>query len=341
MYEDLVQHTSGGGATSGAATLERARGGVSAQGLGKRYGDLWALRGLDLDVPPGTILGLLGHNGAGKTTAVRILTTLTAPTEGTAWVAGADVTVDPAAIRRRIGVAAQEATVDGLLSGRANLEMVGRLHHLPKPVARRRADELLERLDLTDAADRLVKTFSGGMRRRIDLAASLVAAPEVLFLDEPTTGLDPHSRNDLWDMLRDLVRDGTTIVLTTQYLDEADRLADDVVVLDHGREVAHGTPDELKARIGNDRIDVTVARAGELPVAADAVRSFGTSEPSFDHDALVLTVPVREGVRLMEIVRALDDAGIDAVDLNRRQATLDDVFLILTSQHAPEPEVQP
>ena len=312
---------------------------MSAEGLAKRYGDLWALRDLDLDVPPGTILGLLGHNGAGKTTAIRILTTLSAPTEGRAWVAGREVAVDPAAIRRRIGVAAQEATVDGLLSGRANLEMVGRLHHLSKPDARRRADELLERLDLTDAADRLDKTFSGGLRRRIDLAASLVASPEVLFLDEPTTGLDPHSRNDLWDMLRDLVRDGTTIVLTTQYLEEADRLADDVVVLDHGRTVAHGTPDELKARIGNDRVDVTVGRADELTVAAEAVRAFATSKPSYDHDGLVVTVPVREGVRLMEIVRALDDAGIDAVDLNRRQATLDDVFLILTSpnQTAPDP----
>ena len=339
MYDAPVQHTSEG-ATSGAATLARPAG-VWAEGLGKQYGDLWALRDLDLEVPPGTVLGLLGHNGAGKTTAIRILTTLTTPSEGRALVAGVDVAVDPSAIRRRIGVAAQEATVDGLLSGRANLEMVGRLHHLPRPVARRRADELLERLDLTDAADRLVKTFSGGMRRRIDLAASLVASPEVLFLDEPTTGLDPHSRNDLWDMLRDLVRDGTTIVLTTQYLDEADRLADDILVLDHGREVAHGTPDQLKARIGNDRVDVTVARADQLALAAEAARPFGTSEPSFDHEGLVVTVPVREGVRLMEIVRVLDDAGIDAVDLNRRQATLDDVFLILTRNHAPGTEVQP
>jgi ABC-2 type transport system ATP-binding protein len=339
MYETAVQHTPAGPAS--LTIPSDRRGGVSAQGIGKRYGDLWALRDLDLEVAPGTVLGLLGHNGAGKTTAIRILTTLSAPTEGRATVAGADVLAEPATVRRRIGVAAQQATVDGLLTARKNLEMVGRLHHLPQPVVRQRADELLERLDLSDAADRLVKTFSGGMRRRIDLAASLVASPEVLFLDEPTTGLDPHSRGDLWNMLRDLVRDGTTIILTTQYLEEADRLADDIVVLDHGREVAHGTPDQLKAQIGNDRVDVTVAAHAELAIAAEATRSFATTDASFDADALVVTVPVREGVRLMEVVRALDDAGIDAVDLNRRQATLDDVFLILTTTHAPESEVQP
>jgi ABC-type multidrug transport system ATPase subunit len=226
------------------------------------------------------------------------------------------------------------------MSGRANLEMVARLHHLPRSVARRRAGELLERLDLADAGDRLVKTYSGGMRRRIDLAASLVGSPEVLFLDEPTTGLDPQSRNDLWDMLRDLVRDGTTVILTTQYLEEADRLADDIVVLDHGREVAHGTPAQLKAQIGNDRIDITLARPDELTHAADATKPFATREPSFQRDELIVTVPIREGVRLMEIVRALDDAGIDAVDLNRRQASLDDVFLILTAQHHAPNEVE-
>ena len=255
--------------------------GVTTQGLGKRYGDLWALRDLDLDVPAGSILGLLGHNGAGKTTAIRILTTLSQPTTGSATVAGLDVTHEPLAVRERIGVAAQQATVDGLMSARKNLVMVGRLHHLPKRQARRRADELLEQLDLADAATRLVKTFSGGMRRRLDLAASLVADPSVLFLDEPTTGLDPRSRNDLWEMLRALVRRGTTIILTTQYLEEADQLADDVVVLDHGRTVAHGTPAELKTRIGTERVDVTIGSASELDAVTRATsRSPPTRSPS-------------------------------------------------------------
>jgi len=217
MYEMDIQRTSG----------------IVAEGLGKRFGDLWALRDLDLDVPAGTVLGLLGHNGAGKTTAVRILTTLAVPTTGRAHVAGLDVVTDADAVRGRIGLAAQAATVDGLLTARRNLELVGRLYHLPRAVARRRADELLERLGLSAEAERLVKTFSGGMRRRLDLAATLVATPPVLFLDEPTTGLDPASRNELWELLRELVRDGTTLLLTTQYLEEADRLADDVVVLDH------------------------------------------------------------------------------------------------------------
>jgi ABC-2 type transport system ATP-binding protein len=304
---------------------------VQAQGLGKRFGDLWALRDLDLDVAPGTVLGLLGHNGAGKTTAIRILTTLSQPTEGSATVAGFDVAAYPAAVRRRIGVAAQQATVDGLMSARLNLEMVGRLHRLTKAQARQRADELLEQLDLTEAAGKLVKTFSGGMRRRLDLAASLVAAPEVLFLDEPTTGLDPRSRGDLWQMLRDLVREGTTIILTTQYLEEADRLADDIVVLDHGRSVAHGSPDELKARIGNERVDIKVSSAAELVPAAVALSAFAGNDPTFDEDILTVTAPLLEGTRIIDVVRALDEAGIDAVDLNRRQATLDDVFLTLTS----------
>ena len=238
--------------------------GIFAEGLGKRYGDLWALRDVDLAVPQGTVLGLLGHNGAGKTTAVRILTTLLQPTEGRASVAGLDVVAEAATVRTRIGLAGQQATVDGLLTGRANLEMVGRLYHLPRAAARARAEELLERLDLTDAADRLVRTFSGGMRRRLDLAASLVATPPVLFLDEPTTGLDPRSRIELWALLRELVRDGATMLLTTQYLEEADRLADDIVVLDGGRVVAQGAPAELKARVGGERLEVTVGGASEL-----------------------------------------------------------------------------
>ena len=329
MYETAVRHTT--------ESEPLPSQGVTTRGLGKRYGELWALRDLDLDVSPGTVLGLLGHNGAGKTTAIRILTTLSSPTEGVATVAGIDVAHDPGGVRRRIGVAAQQATVDGLMTARANLEMVGRLHHLPKTRARQRAGELLERLDLTDAADQLVKTFSGGMRRRLDLAASLVAVPQVLFLDEPTTGLDPRSRGDLWDILRDLVRDGTTIILTTQYLDEADKLADDIVVLDHGRTVAHGSPDDLKAQIGDDRIDVKVPSVAELDHAARAMERFASAAATFDRDELVVSVPIVEGVSLMQVMRALDASGVDAIDLNRRQATLDDVFLTLT---APVPSTE-
>jgi ABC-2 type transport system ATP-binding protein len=328
MYENLSSHPSG-----------PRTAGVTAQGLSKRYGDLWALRDLDLDVPAGSILGLLGHNGAGKTTAIRILTTLSQPTEGSATVAGIDVVRNPLAVRERIGVAAQQATVDGLMSARKNLVMVGRLHHLSKQEATRRADELLERLDLADASMRLVKTFSGGMRRRLDLAASLVADPSVLFLDEPTTGLDPRSRNDLWDMLRDLVQLGTTIILTTQYLEEADQLADDVVVLDHGKTVAHGTPADLKTRIGTERIEVTISSASDLDAVTRATQPFASNAPSFDADSLVATIPIVEGTRLMEVMRALDAEGVDAVDLNRREATLDDVFLTLTDSAQPLEEV--
>jgi ABC-2 type transport system ATP-binding protein len=304
--------------------------GVVAEGLGKKFGDLWALRDVDLVVPAGSILGLLGHNGAGKTTAIRILTTLTQPTTGRARVAGLDVVTDAARVRTQIGLAGQSATVDGLLTARANLEMIGRLYHLPRAVARRRANELLERLDIAAAADRLVRTFSGGMRRRLDLAASLVAAPPVLFLDEPTTGLDPRGRNDLWEFLRELVKDGATLVLTTQYLEEADRLADDIVVLDHGRVVAAGSPAQLKARIGGSRIAVTVAAQSELAAAAAAVAPFADAAPIDDADTLRVTIPVRPGTRLIEVVRALDAAGVDAADVQRRDATLDDVFLTLT-----------
>jgi ABC-2 type transport system ATP-binding protein len=328
MYDTLVRHTNDDPST--------VPGGVVVEDLGKRFGDLWALRHLDLVVSPGTVLGLLGHNGAGKTTALRILTTLTTPTEGQAVVAGFDVTEHPLEVQRRIGVAAQENTVDGLLSARLNLELIGRLHHLPKAVARRRADELLERLDLAADADRLVKTFSGGMRRRLDLAASLISQPDVLFLDEPTTGLDPRSRGDLWQLLRDLVRDGTTLILTTQYLEEADRLADDIVVLHHGTTVAHGTPAELKTRIGDDRIDVKLAATSELMPAAAALNRYASNDPTFDQDLVTVTIPVVGGTRLVDVVRTLDEAGVDAIDVNRRQATLDDVFLTLTASDPEE-----
>jgi ABC-2 type transport system ATP-binding protein len=304
--------------------------GVEAEGLGKRYGDLWALRDVDLHVPTGSVLGLLGHNGAGKTTAIRILTTLAHPTTGRASVAGFDVVADAAHVRANIGLTSQTATVDGLLTGRANLVMVGRLYHLPRAAARRRADELLERLGLADAADRLVKTYSGGMRRRLDLAASLVVSPPVLFLDEPTTGLDPRARNELWELLRELVREGATLVLTTQYLEEADRLADEIMVLDHGRVAAAGTASKLKERVGGERIAVSVAAPHELAAATAALAPFADAAPIDDADSLRVTIPVRKGTRLIEVVRALDAAGVDAVDVQRREATLDDVFLSLT-----------
>jgi len=311
-------------------TVPSTKSGVHAAGLGKRYGDLWALKGLDLAVPAGTVLGLLGHNGAGKTTALRILTTLAAPTEGSATVAGHDVVTAAGSVRSCIGVAGQAATVDGLLTTRANLEMVGRLYRMSRADAKARAKELLEQLELTDVADKLVKTLSGGMKRRADLAASLVAKPPVLFLDEPTTGLDPHSRNQLWDVLRAHVRTGATLVLTTQYLEEADRLADDIVVLDHGVVAAHGTPAVLKAQFGGERIVITLAAASEIPRASAALTSFLDGDIAEEPEARRLIVPVRTGTRLVELMRALDAAGLDAHDIQRREVTLDDVFLAIT-----------
>jgi ABC-2 type transport system ATP-binding protein len=335
--------------------------GVHATGLGKRFGALWALRGLDLDVPVGRVLGLLGHNGAGKTTAIRILTTLSAPTEGAARVAGHDVVTAAARVRERIGVAGQAATVDGLLTARANLEMVARLYHLSRAEARTRAGELLERFDLVAAADQLVKQLSGGMRRRLDLAASLIASPQVLFLDEPSTGLDPRSRSELWDLLRDRVRGGTTLVLTTQYLEEADRLADDIVVLDHGTVAARGTPAELKQQIGGDRVAVALVDASQLARAQAALAPLGEGEPAIERaieggDAARLdpdgnpsvgaegsvapalsriVLRARPGLRLVEVVRALDAVDIEAHDVSRRETTLDDVFLAITGPRRP------
>jgi ABC-2 type transport system ATP-binding protein len=306
------------------------RGGIHAQGLGKRYGELWALRDLDLNVPTGSVLGLLGHNGAGKTTAIRILTTLTAPTAGSATVAGIDVVADPGRVRTRIGLAGQSATVDGLLTGRANLELIGQLYHLPRADARHRADELLARFGIAEAGDRLVRTYSGGMRRRLDLAASLVVSPPVIFLDEPTTGLDPRSRNELWELLGELVREGTTLLLTTQYLEEADRLADQIVVLDHGRVVAAGSPTTLKTRIGGERVELTLEHEHALAAAAGVLSAFADGRPVTDAEERTVAAPIRPGTRLIEIVRALDAADVDAIDIRRREATLDDVFLTLT-----------
>ena len=311
---------------------------IVAKGLSKQYDDLWALRDVDFAVPTGSVLGLLGHNGAGKTTAIRILTTLAEPTSGEARVAGFDVATDGARVRERIGVAGQSATVDDLLTARANLEMVGRLYHLPKAEVRSRADELLEQLGLADVGDRLVKTFSGGMRRRLDLAASLVADPPVLFLDEPTTGLDPEARLELWDLLRGLVGGGTTLLLTTQYLDEADRLADNIVVLDRGQVVGEGSPAELKSRVGGERVVINVSGTQELAPAASALARFADGHTDSAPDELLVTAPVRRGTRLIEVVRALDQEGIDAADVHRREPTLDDVFLSLTGKRRVEPD---
>jgi ABC-2 type transport system ATP-binding protein len=318
MYELTVRSTN------------RIQLGVQATGLGKRFGDHWALRDVDLEVPAGSVLGLLGHNGAGKTTAIRILTTLAAPTEGSARVAGFDVVREPAQVRASVGLAGQYATVDELLTARANLELVGTLYHLARATIRRRTDDLLQRVGLTDVADKRVSTFSGGMRRRLDLAASLIASPPVLFLDEPTTGLDPQSRSDLWDLLRELVADGATLVLTTQYLDEADRLADQIVVLDHGRVAATGSPAELKAQIGGERLEVTIGSPDQLEQTSAALQPFADGMPMASTNGEHVVAAIASGTRLIEVVRALDAAGVDATDVRRREATLDDVFLTLT-----------
>ena len=304
---------------------------VEARGLVKRYGDVVALDGLDLTVPQGTTLGLLGPNGAGKTTAVSILTTLIEADAGTAYVGGADVITSPREVRRRIGLSGQYAAVDEHLTAYENLELIGRLYRLGKERARARARDLLERFSLMDAADRPAGTYSGGMRRRLDLAGALVAEPPVLFLDEPTTGLDPRSRSELWSVIRELVGGGSTVVLTTQYMEEAEQLADDIVVVDHGREIAHGTADELKAIVGGDRIEVTLTPSESIEDARSVLARFAMGELSTEGRSI--TAPVAGGATtLTAALRSFDAAGIELQDVGLRRPTLDDVFLTLTGR---------
>ncbi|HVP02050.1 MAG TPA: ATP-binding cassette domain-containing protein [Solirubrobacteraceae bacterium] len=304
---------------------------IEARGLVKRYGEKLALGGFDLDVPRGSVCALLGPNGAGKTTAVRLLTTLTAPDAGTARVAGADIRTDALGVRRAIGLAAQDATVDELLTGRENLAMIGELHQLGRRRARTRADELLERFSLADTGRKLVKDYSGGMRRRLDLAATLVAEPEVLFLDEPTTGLDPRARNELWEVLDRLVSEGATVLLTTQYLEEADRLADDIVVVDHGREIARGDASSLKRDVGGDQLHVICAREDDLPEAAALLERATGASASVDRSARSAAAPTAGGAATVAAFAGeLAARGIAVEDLGLRQPTLDDVFLTLT-----------
>ncbi len=306
---------------------------IVAEGLRKRYGDKAALDGLDLTVARGTVHGVLGPNGAGKTTAVRILTTLLRPDEGRAEVAGHDVVRQAYDVRLRIGLLGQHAALDEELSGRQNLDLFGRLHHLGARHARVRADELLERFGLTDTGRKPVRAYSGGMRRRLDLAASLITEPEVLFLDEPTTGLDPRGRAEVWAAVRSLVGGGTTVLLTTQYLEEADQLADRISVVDAGRVVADGTADELKALTGGDRIDVVLRDGGQLG-AALALLPVSGGEVSVDTDRRLLSAPVTDRMAALSgVVRALEEAGIDAEDVSLRRPTLDEVFLHLTGDH--------
>jgi ABC-2 type transport system ATP-binding protein len=312
---------------------------IKTEQLVKHFGEVKALKGVDLEVQQGTVLGMLGPNGAGKTTTVRILTTLLGPTSGRAEVDGLDVVRDAAALRFRIGLAGQSAAVDENLTGHENLEMVGRLYHLPGKEARRRATEVLERFGLAEAGSRAAKTYSGGMRRRLDVAASLVGKPDVLFLDEPTTGLDPRSRLDVWEFIREMQSEGTTLLLTTQYLEEADQLADRIAVIDNGSVIAEGTSDELKDRIGGEVLEVHVERRDDVSRVAELLKGVGTaSEPNTDDDQRAIRLPVgSDGPgALLESVRRLDETDIELADIALHRPTLDDVFLSLTGRVAEE-----
>ncbi|MEV7287132.1 ATP-binding cassette domain-containing protein [Streptomyces sp. NPDC093252] len=313
-------------------------GAIYAEGLVKTFGEVKALDGVDLDVPEGTVLGLLGPNGAGKTTTVRCLTTLLRPDRGRAVVAGIDVLKNPNDVRRSIGLSGQFAAVDEYLTGRENLQMVGQLYQMRSKAARIRAAELLDQFNLADAADRPAKTYSGGMRRRLDLAAALVVRPPVMFMDEPTTGLDPRNRQQLWEVIKQLVSGGTTLLLTTQYLEEADHLAHDIAVVDHGKVIARGTSDQLKARTGGERVEVVVHEREDIATASEILRGLGKGDTTVDDHQRKLTVPVTGGAKLLaEIIRELDTRGIEIDDIGLRRPTLDDVFLSLTG-HAAEEE---
>ncbi|MCC9310839.1 ATP-binding cassette domain-containing protein [Kitasatospora sp. RB6PN24] len=316
---------------------------IHAEDLVKTFGDVRALDGVSLDVPEGTVLGLLGPNGAGKTTAVRVLTTLLRPDSGRATVAGVDVLKQPGVVRSRIGLSGQYAAVDEYLTGRENLRMVGELYQMSARDARARADELLEWFNLADAGDRTAKTYSGGMRRRLDLAAALVVRPPVMFLDEPTTGLDPRNRMALWEVIETLVAQGTTLLLTTQYLEEADRLANDIAVVDHGRVIARGTADQLKAQIGGERVEVVVHERDRIGAAVEALTRYAVGGPSVESNTRRITIPVTGGAKVLaDVIRDLDARDVEIDDIGLRRPTLDDVFLSLTGHltEAPAAEEQ-